>query len=410
MKCTLSRRQLVSGAVVSLARPSLAGVPDFASARNDFPWGQNECFLNNAGWHPIGIHSIRAMERYLDYKMKGPGQSREDFDGSRQDQVKRLFAQLIHAQPSEISFVPSTLVGENLVVAGLGLPGSKWNVVTDELHYEGSLYMYRSLRDAGLDVRIAKPRDDWRVHASDLEKLVDKRTRLIATSLVSYINGHMQDARSLANLAHSHGAYLYTDIIQAAGAVPIDVRAMGIDFAACSGYKWLMGDRGLGYLYVKEELQGTVMRRTQYGDRQFADFQYHTFPHDPPGPEFATWTQINKGAGSYYEVGNISNVAAACQSESLPYILRLGVENIRAHARPLTDKLRKELPRLGYRCITPENNESPIVSFVVENPPATRAKLAKARVNAKVEWRQMRVSVSVYNNEQDVDRLLNALG
>ena len=60
--------------------------------------------------------------------------------------------------------------------------------------------------------------------------------------------------------------------------------------------------------------------------------------------------------------------------------------------------------------MTPEGNESPIVSFVVENPAATRAKLAKARVAAKVEWHQMRVSPSVYNNEGDIDRLLNALG
>ena len=405
-----TRRHLVSGAAASLAGAAGAAVADLSSARDDFPWGQNETFLNNAGWHPIGVHSIRAMERYLDYKLKGPGEGRDDVGDARQNEVKRMFAQLIHAKPAEISFVPSTLVGENLVVAGLGLPGSQANLVTDELHYEGSLYMYRSLQKAGLDVRIAKRRDDWRIHTDDVAKLVDRRTKLIATSFVSYINGYVADARALAELAHSHGAYLYSDIIQAAGAVPIDVHAAGIDFAACSGYKWLMGDRGLGYLYVKEELQGTALRRTQYGDRQFANFEYHTFPHDSPGQEPVTWTQVNKGAGSYYEVGNISNAAVACQSESLKYILGLGVDTIRAHARPLTNKLRKELPRLGYPCITPEGNESPIVSFVVENPAAARAKLAKARVAAKVEWHQMRVSPSVYNNEGDIDRLLNALG
>src|SRR5437016_2541120 len=116
------------------------------------------------------------MKRYLDFKLKGPGGGREDFHEGRQDELKRLFAQLIHAKPSEISFVPSTLVGENLVVAGLGLPGSKWNVVIDELHYEGSLYLYRSLQKTGLDLRIAKARDS-RIYTSDLEKLVDRQTR-----------------------------------------------------------------------------------------------------------------------------------------------------------------------------------------------------------------------------------------
>jgi selenocysteine lyase/cysteine desulfurase len=47
-----------------------------------------------------------------------------------------------------------------------------------------------------------------------------------------------------------------------------------MDFAACSGYKWLMRDRGLGYLFGREELQDRVLRRTQYGDRQFRDFEY----------------------------------------------------------------------------------------------------------------------------------------
>ena len=407
MDAKISRRKLLAASASGLA--PLAATTDFAGLRNDFPWVQNEIFLNNAGWHPIGVHSIRAMQAYLDYKMKGPGEGRQDFHGGKQDEVKKLFAQLIHAKPSEISFVPSTLVGENLVVAGLGIPGSKWNVVTDELHYEGSLFTYQNLQKQGLDLRIVKHRD-YRIEMRDVEKVVDKNTRLIATSLVSYINGFVQNARALADLAHAHSAYLYTDVIQAAGAVPIDTQAMGIDFAACSGYKWLMGDRGLGYLFVREELQDRVMKRTQYGDRQFRSFEYHMFPHDPPGSSRITWEPARASAGAYYEVGNISNIAAAAQSASLPYILRLGVENILAHSRRLTDRLRREMPARGFTCITPDGNQSPTVAFIVRDPESTRAKLARARVAVKVEWHQMRVSPSVYNNDADIDRLLNALG
>src|SRR5581483_8853642 len=388
----LTRRTLLAGAGLA---PLAAATPDFSATRDDFPWSQTEVFLNNAGWHPIGVHSIRAMQAYLDYKMKGPGDGREDFHGGKQDEVKRLFAQLIHARPTEIAFVPSTLVGENLVVAGLGIPGAKWNVVTDELHYEGSLYTYQNLRKQGLDVRVVQHRD-YRIDPHDVEKLVDRNTRLIATSLVSYVNGHLASARTLADLAHAHGGYLYTDIIQAAGAVPIDVAAMGIDFAACSGYKWLMGDRGLGYLFVREELQDRVMRRMQYGDRQFRDFEYHMFPHDPPGSGRITWEYARPCAGTYYEVGNISNIAAAAQSASLPYILRHGPKNILEHSLRLTGRLRRDMPALGYTCITPEGNRSPTVAFMVPNPEATRAKLARARVAVKVEWHQMRVSPSVY--------------
>ena len=70
--------------------------------------------------------------------------------------------------------------------------------------------------------------------------------------------------------AHARGAYVYADIVQAAGNTPLDVRASGLDFAACSKFKWLMGDFGLGFLYVKEELLDRVLGRTQYGYYQAA--------------------------------------------------------------------------------------------------------------------------------------------
>jgi selenocysteine lyase/cysteine desulfurase len=133
------------------------------------------------------------------------------------------------------------------------------------------------------------------------------------------------------------------------------------------------------------------------------------FPYDKPGKAPITWAYGKPSAGAFYEVGNISNIAVAAQSASLPYILNLGVENILAHANSLTAKLRKEMPGLGYPCITPEGNPSPTVSFIVKDPETTRKKLARAHVAVKVEWRQMRVSPSVYNNAADIDRLLNAL-
>ncbi len=399
------RRQFLSATAAGLAVPARAA--DFNRLRGDFPWAENETFLNNAGWHPMPRQSAQAMREYLEFKLLGPGSGRDARQSGNQQQARALFARLINAQPSEIAFVPSTLVGENLVVSGLGIPGGSGNVVTDELHYEGSLFMYKTLAKQGLDLRIVK-QNEGTIRLRDVEQAVDRKTKLIALSLVSYLNGYRADAKSVCDLAHAHGAYVYADAIQAAGAVPINVRALGLDFCACSGYKWLMGDRGLGYLYVRESLQGRVLKRTQYGDRQFNTFEYHMFPHDSPGPKPASWKE-NSGAGSLYEVGNIANVVAAGHAASLQYILDLGIENIRAWNHPLTNKLWKELPRLGYPTLTPPDNPAPIVSFVVQDPEKLRAKLKKANVSAKVEWHQMRVSCSVYNNERDVDRLLEAV-
>ena len=59
-------------------------------------------------------------------------------------------------------------------------------------------------------------------------------------------NGFQHDLKAVCELAHAHGAYVYADIVQSAGAMPIDVRASGVDFCACSSFKWLMADFGLG--------------------------------------------------------------------------------------------------------------------------------------------------------------------
>jgi selenocysteine lyase/cysteine desulfurase len=401
-----SNRRTFLAAAAAAAAPARSEL-DWTAIREEFPWTGRQLFLNPAGWHPMRKKAIEAMQRYLEFKLYGPTEGRERFASGQQEEARRLFAQLINASSSEISFVQSTLTGENLVAAALGIPGGKWNVVTDELHYEGSLYLYQSLAKQGLDLRIVKLKGQ-RIDLGEVEKAVDRKTRLIACSLVSYLNGVRADVKALARLAHAHGGYVYADVIQAAGAVPIDVRKLDLDFCACSGYKFLMGDRGLGFLYVRESLLGKVMKRLQYGDRQFTNFQYHMFPHDPPGPRPASW-QVRSGAGAYYEVGNVANVVAAGHAENLRFILDLGVDRIQAYAKPMVEQLRKELPRLGYPSLTPAGEPTPISAFVVAKPDDLRAKLKRANIDTKVQWNQMRVSVSVYHNQGDIERFLEAV-
>ncbi len=136
----------------------------------------------------------------------------------------------------------------------LDIVGSGSNVVTDALHFEGAIINLQALeRERGLDLRIAMPRDG-RIELRDLERLMDKKTKLIEVSLVAMYNGFQHDLKAVCGLAHAHGAYVYADIVQAAGATPIDVRASGVDFCACSSFKWLMGDFGAGFLYAREDL------------------------------------------------------------------------------------------------------------------------------------------------------------
>ncbi len=132
------------------------------------------------------------------------------------------------------------------------------NVVTNDMHFTESLHNLEGLRRAGLDVRRVRAAD-WDVPLEAMEAAIDDRTSVVAVTLISNINGRVEPLRKLSDIAHAHGAYVYADIIQAAGIVPIDVQALGIDFVAGSGYKWLFGPHGVGFIFVREGLRGTVL-------------------------------------------------------------------------------------------------------------------------------------------------------
>src|SRR5215471_7296389 len=115
----VSRRNLIAAAGLASAAASrlkaaTAGLPD----KDQFPVVHSEICLNNARWHPISVGATRAVQQYLDYKSAGGG-SGGDYAGGLQDHAKELFAKLINAKPTEVSFVPSKTVGENLVAAAL---------------------------------------------------------------------------------------------------------------------------------------------------------------------------------------------------------------------------------------------------------------------------------------------------
>ncbi len=369
-----------------------------AGARADFPVADSMTYLNSAGQHPLGLPMLRAMERHLHSVTYGQGEGRAYF--SRQDQraLKEVFGELIHAAPDEVAFVQSTSDGENIVVAGLDLPRRGGNVVVDDLHFTTSLYMYKTLEARGLELRVVKHRDG-RIPLEAMERAIDGDTRLVSMALVSNINGYMHDVPAISALAHQRGAYLYADFIQAVGALPVDVEAMGIDFAAASTYKWLMAERGFGLFYVRRDLQGDVLPTTRWGHRQVTGFDRNKL----------TWEQIPGAAR--YETGNISEPLAAAALAGIRYIAKLGVENIVSHAQHLVGRLQDELPRLGYGSLTPSNTGTPIVAFHTGDPEDTRRRLHEnnIRVTVVAPEQRMRVSVSVFNTDEDVDRLVAAL-
>jgi selenocysteine lyase/cysteine desulfurase len=383
----------------SASSPALA-----LPAKSDFAIPDGVTYLNCAYTHPMPAAAAQALRQYAELRSVPDVLSKqlENVD------IKAEFAALINAKPSEISFIPNTSTGENLVVNGLGIPHTGGNVVTDALHFEGALLHLGELQKRnGLDLRIVQPHD-WRIDLHDMERVVDKKTKLIEISLVAMDNGFQYDLKAVCDLAHARGAYVYADIVQAAGNTPIDVRESGVDFCACSSFKWLMGDFGLGFLFVKESLLDQMTACPQYGYFQAQSLDSHVLPGDPPAATPYTW-KLRPDATGHFEVGTPAIGATHVLAQSLPYIRKLGVENIQAYRQPMIKKLQQEMPRLGFEPLTPPESASALVSFAVKDYQSVSQRLRQGNVNVRLGRNFIRVSPSIFNDMNDIDKLLEAL-
>ncbi len=381
-------------------------MPETPLAHPDFGIPRGHTWLNSAFIHPMPLRAAAAVQGYL--ATRTFQRPRERSGDSIAAEVKAAFARLINASPDCVSLVQSTSAAENLVVQGLGLPGGGGGgVVTDALHFDGSLVMYGELARRGLPVTVV-PHHDWRIPLDDLAAAIVPGTKLVAVSLVSWYNGFQHDLAAVCELAHTRGAYVYADIIQAVGNTPVDVRASGVDFCGCSSFKWLMGDFGVGFLYVREGLLDRVVQRTQVGYQQ-ADMEVHYLPSDPPGDRPVTWT-LHPDASGHFEVGTYAQGAVNALAVSLPYIEQVGVDTIHARRQPLLARLREALPRLGWTPITPPESTSALIVFTYPGAEARYAeRLRAAQVTVSLSRDRMRVSPAVFNTMEDVERLIGVL-
>jgi len=409
----LPRLEAQTPEAASSDAPAGAVRPEFPR-KADFNIVDGYSYLNNAFSHPMPRRSADAYRQAVEQRttLAPPGVPFVYLNPPPDTRPMPLdpraaFAALINARREEISYISNTSTGENLVVEALGINRFDGNVVTDALHFEGALLHLMELKKQGLDLRVVMPREG-RIELRDLERVVDRNTRLVEISFVSMYNGFQHDLKAVCELAHAHGAYVYVDIIQGVGAVPIDVRATGVDFAATATYKWLMGDFGLGFLFVREELLGTVVKRTHWSYESAPDTEIHLSPLDPQRATPLTWTP-GHGATRYFQLGTMANSVAAALRVSLPYLRQLGVDNIQNWRRPMLRKLQAEMPRLGFPAQTPHDSSSPIVTFAHQDAASIERKLQRAGIAVTVTPYYMRIAPSIYNDMHDVDRLLEAL-
>ncbi len=389
---------MASGFACSEEADSEAGAresgDDPLGVRDAFSVTEELAYLNSASMGPIPspVHDALAAHALERARYRDPGSRARALGRAR-----ARFARLFGAREDEIGLLYSTSDGENIVAKGIDWrPGD--NVVVDELHFTTAFVLYREIeRTLGVELRIVRARDGV-VAPADFAAMVDDRTRLLSVAWVSNRNGFRHNLPDLAAAAHSVGAYLFADGIQAFGTFPVDLRAQGVDFACGNGYKWLFADYGCAPFYVRREHM-EWLRPDRFGHRQVAEaLPDHRF-------------RLRRDA-RLLEYGNAAHGSVAAMDAALAFLEEVGLERVERHSVRLAGELREAAEDLGMRLFTPPETRSAIVSFyhgLDQERLAAALRSAGVAVTFQEGGSLLRASISMFNNRADVDRLLNVI-
>jgi cysteine desulfurase/selenocysteine lyase len=365
-------------------------------------------YLNAAAQGPLPRSAALALQQALEWK-KNPATLPDPAYFELPNRVRQLLAQMLGADPREFAITTGASAG--LAAVALGI---RWSPQDEVLLAEGEFpahfATWMPLAEAGrLRVKIVRATRQRFLTAEDFLDCLTPRTRLISTSLVRFENAARIDAARLAAGCRAVGALLLLDLSQCAGAMPLDLRALGADFAVCSGYKWLLSPYGTGFFWFRRELLAAepfsapapFYWMALEGAEHFESLGRNGWR---PVPEARRWDAPE--TASFF---NLLPMAAA-----LEFLCRVGIATIWEHNQCLLNLLIERLPR--DRCVlaSPADRAArgPFLCIAGRSQSRTAALYQKLRDNkVLVSLREgaLRIAPHLYNTERDMERLLTLL-
>ncbi len=375
-----------------------ATLMDISAIREQFPITRNYSFLNHAAVAPLSKPAADAMRLYIEQLATCAG-IRAGFY-KQAERVRKAAAQLVNATSEEVTFVKNTTEGIGWVANGLNWKTGD-NVVTTGVEFPANVYPWMGLQSRGVHLKMV-PEENGRIPADRLAAAIDTRTRVLTVSAVQFASGYRSDLVALGRICKEKGVLFCVDAIQALGVLPIDVRAMNIDFLAADGHKWLCGPEGCGIFYCSQSLLGHL-RPVMAGwlcMKDALDFGHYHFEMVGSACRFDT--------GSYNLAG-IYGLGASIQM-----FLDVGIDRIASHVLMLTDRLVRGLKDKGYRVVSSRlaGEASGIVAFtsdVHDHLKIQQHLENEHRVVIALREGRLRASPHVYNTPQEIDQLLELL-
>ncbi len=169
-----------------------------------------------------------------------------------------LIGSIIGAPKGRVVMHQNVSICQAIVTSCFDWSGARNKLVTDGLNFPSNDYIYHGLARQGAEIVSVPSRDGLTVPLEDILAAIDERTQLVSISHVAFRSSALQDLAAITQRAHEVGAYLIADLYQSAGIVPLDVTALGVDFATGGSVKWLLGGPGAGYLYVRPDLDTSL--------------------------------------------------------------------------------------------------------------------------------------------------------
>ncbi|PYS48361.1 MAG: hypothetical protein DMF68_13385 [Acidobacteria bacterium] len=370
------------------------------SLRALFPMTERFVYLNHAAISPPPAQTIEAVAAQIKDVTENGSLHYRSWVAVR-ERARRLAAEMIGARTEQVAFMRNTSDGLSTIANGLSWKAGD-NVVTFRREFPSNIYPWLRLRAAfGVEVRFSDERDG-RVDLDELIRLIDDRTRIVAISHVQYASGFRADLERVGRAARSHDALLVVDVIQAMGALPVNVEAELIDAAAGACHKWLLTPEGVGLLYLSDRARERV-EPTLVGWASVTDPEdYGNFEQD--------WARGTLA----WETGTAPTALIHGLESSLRLLTETGTERIAAHLLELTDYLCERLRSLDYKIISSrrDNEKSQIVCIQPKDgwtPLTLYAHLKKRNIIVAPRGERLRIAPHLYNTREDIDALIDAL-